>query len=120
MPYQTAPTRRDWFGRPHHGQMDTTADCITFKHEGMEKMSISIDDLNVAIASAVNAAMEARDEKRKTTLVSRKATALRLQVNPSTLWRWARVGFLRPVRIAGRLWYPEDAIEKIERGEINV
>ena len=27
---------------------------------------------------------------------------------------------VQPVRIAGRLWYPEDAIEKIERGEINV
>ena len=81
-------------------------------------MSISIDDLNVAIASAVNAAMEARDEKRKTTLVSRKATAMRLHVDPSTLWRWSRVGFLKPVRIAGRLWYSEEAITKIERGEM--
>jgi len=81
---------------------------------------MSIDDLNTQIANAVNAALDARENKKKTTLVSRKAAAMRLHVVPSTLWRWARMGFLKPVRIAGRLWYPEDAIEKIERGEINV
>lgn len=86
----------------------------------MEEISMTIDDLNTQIANAVNAALDAREDKKKTTLVSRKAAAMRLHVDPSTLWRWARVGFLQPVRIAGRLWYPEDAIEKIERGEINV
>ena len=84
----------------------------------MEEISITIDDLNTKIANAVNAALDAREDKKKTTLVSRKATAMRLHVDPSTLWRWSRVGFLKPVRIAGRLWYSEEAITKIERGEM--
>ena len=84
----------------------------------MEKITMINEDMNAAITSAVNAALEAREKNRKRTLFSRKATAQRLHVDLSTLWRWARAGFLEPVRIAGRLWYDEGDIERIERGEI--
>ena len=84
----------------------------------MEKNSIINGDLEAAITSAVNAAIDAREKNRKRTLFSRKATAQRLHVDPSTLWRWDKSGFLRPVKIAGRLWYDEGDIERIERGEI--
>lgn len=84
----------------------------------MEKNSIINEDLAAAITSAVNAAIDAREKNKKRTFVSRKATAQRLHVDPSTLWRWDKSGFLQPVRIAGRLWYDEGDIERLENGEI--
>lgn len=84
----------------------------------MEKNSIINEDLAAAITSAVNAAIDAREKNKKRTFVSRKATAQRLHVDPSTLWRWDKSGFLRPLRIAGRLWYDEGDIERLENGEI--
>lgn len=78
---------------------------------------MTIDEMNAAIAAAVNAAIDAREAKRNTTLVSRKACAKRLHVDPSTLWRWHRSGYLRGIKISGRTWYAEEAIRAIERGE---
>ena len=86
----------------------------------MEKISMTVDDLNAAIAKAVNDAFAAREGKRGSTLVSRKACAKRLHVAPSTLWRWHRTGYLRAVKLGGRTWYTEESILKIERGERNV
>lgn len=83
----------------------------------MKKITMTIDEMNAAIAAAVNAAIDAREAKRNTTLVSRKACAHRLKVDPSTLWRWNRDGYLRAIKIAGRIWYTEDSIRQIERGE---
>ena len=78
---------------------------------------MSIDEFNRAISVAVNAAIDAREAHRKTTLISRKACAQRLHKDPSTLWRWNRDGYLRQIKIAGRSYYSEESILRIERGE---
>ena len=83
----------------------------------MKEVSITIEELNAVINAAVNAALDAREGKKKQTLVSRKACAMRLNVDPSTLWRWNRNGYLKQVKIAGRSWYDEESIRRIERGE---
>ena len=83
----------------------------------MEKDSITIEKLNAVIASAINNAIDARETKKKV-LVKRKDTAKRLHVDLSTLWRWSQVGYLTPIKIGGRLWYSEEAIERLERGEM--
>ncbi len=86
----------------------------------METISLTMEELNAAVTVAVNAAIEAREVRRRETLITRKACAQRLHVDLSTLWRWAKSGFLLPIRIAGRLYYSEEAILKIERGEREV
>jgi hypothetical protein len=83
----------------------------------MEKITMTIDELNAAIGMAVNAAMDARDSKGKIILISRKATADRLHVNESTLWRWKRAGYLMPAKTIGRRdWYAIEDIELHENG----
>jgi hypothetical protein len=88
----------------------------------MEKVTMTIDELNTAISFAVNAAIDARELKDvasgKKTYLSRIATAKRLDRNVSTLWRWARKGHLTPVHVGGRVMYAEDDIIRIENGEI--
>lgn len=84
----------------------------------METINMTIDELNAAISAAVNAALDARESKRRDTLVSRDSCAQRLRVSKSTLWRWAS-GYLVPVRIGNRVWYTEESIRQVERGERN-
>lgn len=88
----------------------------------MDHVFISIDELNVAITNAVNAALDARDNAEDaTTLISREATAKRLGVDLSTLWRWDKTGYLKPdTRIGRSVWYMEKTILRLERGEKHV
>lgn len=80
---------------------------------------MTIDELNAAIHDAVNAALDARESGRRLVLLSREATAKRLHVNVSTLWRWKRSGYLLPAKTLGRRdWYSIDAIELHENGMV--
>ena len=56
--------------------------------------------------------------EKKDVLLSRAATAKRLHVDPSTLWRWAQAGYLRPIHISSRVWYRQSDVERLERGEL--
>lgn len=82
---------------------------------------MTTEELNAAISAAVNAALEAREQRDagngKTVYLSRRATAQRLKKDVSTLWRWARIGFLVPVHQGGRVMYAESDILRVERGE---
>lgn len=85
----------------------------------MEKNEIfTIEELNAAVCAAVNAALDARDAARKNVMLSRKAVAKRLHVNASTLWRWNRDGYFRGIKIGGRMWYSEEAVEALEKGRL--
>lgn len=93
--------------------------CIV-KKCNMEKIQISLDDLNSIITKAVQTAMDARDRKsEETTLVSREAAAARLGVDVSTLWRWDRSGYFKvSTRIGRACFYTESSLRSLERGEI--
>ena len=83
----------------------------------MDHINISPQDLSVIVAAAVAAELDKRDAKHSNTLVSRKITAQRLGVDVSTLWRWAKTGYLQPLRIGGKVSYREEAIIEIENGK---
>lgn len=88
----------------------------------MEKVLISVDELNAIVAGAVQTALDAREKKEgETTLISRDAAARRLGVDVSTLWRWNKSGYLKVSTHIGRAcWYTEASLRRIERGEREV
>ena len=76
------------------------------------------DELSAAISAAVNAALDAREAKKKTVLIQREVAAKRLNVDVTTLWRWQRAGYLPKSKIAGKVYVPEEAIIQLENGEM--
>ena len=85
----------------------------------MEKVLLSVEELNALMISAVQNALDARERKEgETTLISRDAAARRLGVDVSTLWRWNKSGYLKvSTRIGRSCWYTEASLKRIERGE---
>ena len=71
--------------------------------------------IEVAVARAIAPLMK----PRRKVLLSREAVCARLKRDKSTLYRWAKTGYL-PVsaRIGGKVYYDEEMIERFEAGEI--
>lgn len=83
----------------------------------MEKVLISVDELNAIITGAVQTALDAREKKEgESTLISREAAAKRLGVDVSTLWRWGRSNYLKMRKIGRSVWYLERDIRNLEMG----
>lgn len=96
-------------------------------------MSMSIQDLvksspNVSITIGVNdligcfrtAIKEAKDEweaaitvKKTEAYVSPANASEQLHVDKSTLWRWAKTGYLTPVEVGGKRLYKQSDIDNI-------
>lgn len=79
--------------------------------------NIGRDELELMIRKVVEEALAKSLYGKKDVLLSRAATAKRLHVDPSTLWRWSVDGYLVPIHIASRVWYRESDVERLERGE---
>ena len=75
------------------------------------------DDLSDFAKSLIKATLKLQEEKQKPdTLVSRKQTAERLNVDYSSLWRWQKLGYLKPTRVGGKVMYKESDIQRILEG----
>lgn len=74
--------------------------------------------LRQLIEEAVSSAVAKLMEPQSPVLVSRDEAAKRLGVDISTLWRWAKVGYL-PVasRIGKHVYYTEESIRRLEAGD---
>ena len=70
------------------------------------------------LQKAVETAMSKQKGNTSNVLLKRESTAARLGVDLSTLWRWDRSGYLKPVRIGRSVYYRLSDIEARERGEI--
>lgn len=85
---------------------------------------------NVAITIGANdligcfrlAIKEAKEEweasitaKKTETYVSVADASIQLHVDKSTLWRWAKTGYLEPVEVGGKRLYKQSDINKILR-----
>ena len=83
-------------------------------------MSVMEDDkMKLLVEQAVEKALANYLAPNKQTLVSRKAAAIRLGVDVSTLWRWDKSGYLPvTVRRGKFVYYSEEAIRRLEFGEI--
>jgi predicted site-specific integrase-resolvase len=53
--------------------------------------------------------------KKKETFVKPKDACKQLQVDRSTLWRWAKTGYLIPAEVGGKRLYKQSEIDIILR-----
>ena len=51
------------------------------------------------------------------TYLSPKKTAEQLEVDPSTLWRWDKQNYLKPIQLGGKRRYRKSDIDKILKKE---
>ena len=80
--------------------------------------NLSSDELQAMLNAAAKKAVAEYAGEKETKLLSRQATAKRLNVNVSTLWRWAKYKVLTPVRICGKVYYREKDVIRREGGFI--
>ena len=83
----------------------------------MNSINLETGDLYNMIHEAVEDALKKQSARSASTLLTREATAKRLGVDVSTLWRWDRAGYLKSVRIGRAVHYRLSDIEARERGE---
>lgn len=89
-------------------------DLLDDKDENAKRLKDLIDE---AINKALGPYIGSRSHD---ILVSRKAAAKRLGVDESTLWRWDRCGYLKVTsRIGRHVFYSEDVLRRLERGELS-
>lgn len=84
----------------------------------MELQQMTSIQFEEMLQKAVETAMSKQKESTSNVLLKREHTAARLGVDLSTLWRWDRSGYLKPVRIGRSVYYRLSDIEARERGEI--
>ena len=84
----------------------------------MELQQMTSIQFEEMLQKAVETAMSKQKENTSNVLLKRESTAARLGVDLSTLWRWDRSGYLKPVRIGRSVYYRLSDIEARERGEI--
>ena len=85
------------------------------------QISIKLDDLNEFAENLITNTqkrLEQRimDSKAQIHLSPRK-TAETLGVDPSTLWRWQKMGYLVPIPVGGKKLYKMSDINKILEGK---
>lgn len=56
-------------------------------------------------------------EKRTATFLTRETVLEKLNVAPSTLWRWQKSGYLVPVNVGGQRRYKSTDIDEILEGK---
>jgi predicted DNA-binding transcriptional regulator AlpA len=76
------------------------------------------EELTEAIRSVVSELLAEREEKKKEALLTRKAVSERLNVDNSTLWRWDKANYLKPIRVGKAVYYKESDVKDIEEGRV--
>lgn len=81
-------------------------------------LNVRAEDLTRILDEAIQKAKrEFAPKKEETYLSVTKATEM-LGVDRSTLWRWAKSGYLTPVEVGGKRRYRMSDIEKILEGAV--
>jgi len=76
------------------------------------------EELTEAIRSVVSELLAEREAQKKDALLTRKAVSERLNVDNTTLWRWDKANYLKPVRIGKAVYYRESEVKDIVEGRI--
>ena len=83
-------------------------------------IAVRADDLmeaNTRLIDQVRAELEREVAERQTaTFLTREMVMERLNVAPSTLWRWQKSGYLVPVNVGGQRRYKSTDINDILEG----
>ena len=80
-------------------------------------VTISGGQLLEAIEEAIRKAKKEFTPEKSEEYLTISDTCRKLDVDRSTLWRWAKSGYLKPIEIGGKRKYRASDIEKILRGK---
>ena len=84
-------------------------------------ISVPVGDLVEAnkrlVETAISGLERAVSAKDSAVLLTREQVMQKLNVVPSTLWRWQKRGYLVPLRVGGENRYRSTDIDKILEGE---
>lgn len=79
-------------------------------------ITIGANDLLGCFRLAIKEAKEEWEAVKKTeTYVSPANASVQLHVDKSTLWRWAKTGYLVPVEVGGKRLYKQSELDQILR-----
>ena len=76
------------------------------------------EDLETILRTLVRETIEQYEAEKTEPKLTIKQVSKRLGVDPSTLWRWERDGYLTPTRIGRKVFYKQADIETIEEGRL--
>lgn len=76
------------------------------------------DDLETILSALVEKIITRYEAEKREPRLTIKQVAKRLGVDPSTLWRWERDGYLVPNRVGRKVLYNESDIAAIEEGRM--
>lgn len=76
------------------------------------------EDLETILRTIVRETIEQYEAEKTEPKLTIKQVSKRLGVDPSTLWRWEREGYLTPSRIGRKVLYKQSDIEAIEEGRL--
>ena len=83
-------------------------------------LTITLEDLRTLTSELIEKTKEELEEsvkaEKEETYPTRKEVCQLLKVNQSTLWRWAKRGYLTPIEIGGKLHYKMSDIKHILNG----
>ena len=81
------------------------------------QLSVGATDLKEFARDIISEFMaEYQPQKEEDTLLTLEQTAAKIQTTKVTLWRWAKQGYLSPVRVGGKVFYKESDIKKLMEG----
>ena len=76
------------------------------------------EDLETVLSKLIEGIIERYEVAKREPRLTIKQVSHRLNVDPSTLWRWERDGYLVPTRLGRKVLYNESDIAAIEEGRI--
>lgn len=80
-------------------------------------VTINGGQLVEAIDEAIRKAKQEFTPKKEEEYITISEASKKLDVDRSTLWRWAKSGYLKPIEIGGKRKYRASDIEKILGGK---
>lgn len=76
------------------------------------------EDLETVLGSLIEKVIARYEAEKREPRLTIKQVSQRLNVDPSTLWRWERDGYLIPTRLGRKVLYNESDIIAIEEGRV--
>ena len=77
---------------------------------------VSAADLEEALRSILEEVVSTSNGEKDETLLTVRQAASLLGVDRSTLWRWEKEGYLKPIRIGRKVRYPMYALNALIKG----
>ena len=79
-------------------------------------VTVKLDDLRTILKEAAGSAAPTQQEPPAEEFLSRKEVLAALKIDSSTLWCWAKSGYLVPVEYGGQRRYRVSDVQQILKG----